>query len=223
MQRRKFIKSTLAAATIATLSPNLNAFAATTTAFTPRKFTREEIEKGVKSLFSKNRIGKNAKFEWGSHFIKDLGMDSLDTVEVIMDAEQMFHCSITDNLAVTMNTPRDLANLLQNGLNNAVVYYYAPDFKGEELYLFPEKEGKSEFTFNYVNYGQEQPQPQNGSVYKPKEYGLTCIIGEDSYLVAAAGKKWETNNLLNTLAKITKKKAATLLKEQVLLVVTNDK
>ncbi|KAH9422714.1 uncharacterized protein LOC113793784 [Dermatophagoides pteronyssinus] len=48
-----------------------------------------------------------------SHFYKDLGLDSLDHVEIIMAIEDEFHFEIPDADAEKLNTPRDLLNYIQ--------------------------------------------------------------------------------------------------------------
>ncbi|OTF75269.1 acyl carrier protein, mitochondrial-like protein [Euroglyphus maynei] len=48
-----------------------------------------------------------------SHFYKDLGLDSLDHVEIIMAIEDEFHFEIPDADAEKLNTPRDILNYIQ--------------------------------------------------------------------------------------------------------------
>ncbi|KAH7639555.1 uncharacterized protein LOC124490167 [Dermatophagoides farinae] len=48
-----------------------------------------------------------------SHFYKDLGLDSLDHVEIIMAIEDEFHFEIPDADAEKLNTPRDMLNYIQ--------------------------------------------------------------------------------------------------------------
>lgn len=49
-----------------------------------------------------------AKLSVDSHFIKDLGLDSLDHVEVIMAMEDEFGFEIPDQDAEKLSTPKDL-------------------------------------------------------------------------------------------------------------------
>ena len=50
----------------------------------------------------------NAKITLDSHFMKDLGLDSLDHVEVIMAIEDEFGFEIPDDNAERLTTPRKL-------------------------------------------------------------------------------------------------------------------
>lgn len=52
------------------------------------------------------------KLTLDSHFYNDLGLDSLDHVEVIMSIEDEFHFEIPDMDAEKLNTPRDLLNYI---------------------------------------------------------------------------------------------------------------
>jgi acyl carrier protein len=48
----------------------------------------------------------------GAHFIDDLGADSLDIVEILMSAEEMFNVQIADEDLETINTVGDLVNVI---------------------------------------------------------------------------------------------------------------
>lgn len=52
------------------------------------------------------------KLKQDSHFHKDLGLDSLDHVEIIMAIEDEFGCEIPDMDAQKLLTPRDIVNYL---------------------------------------------------------------------------------------------------------------
>ena len=52
------------------------------------------------------------KLTLDSHFYNDLGLDSLDHVEVIMTIEDEFHFEIPDKDAEKLNTPRDILNYI---------------------------------------------------------------------------------------------------------------
>jgi acyl carrier protein len=52
-----------------------------------------------------DKLGTNpAEIAAESHFINDLGADSLDTVELIMEFEKEFHLSIPDEHAEALTT-----------------------------------------------------------------------------------------------------------------------
>lgn len=48
-----------------------------------------------------------------SHFVKDLGADSLDLVELVMAAEEEFDIEIPDEIANKMHTVADALNYIQ--------------------------------------------------------------------------------------------------------------
>lgn len=54
-----------------------------------------------------------------ANFIKDLGADSLDTVELIMELEKQFDISIEDSDAEKIQTVGDVINYLnEKGISN---------------------------------------------------------------------------------------------------------
>ena len=60
---------------------------------------------------------KNAqKFNWNAHFTRDLGFDSLDTVEFIMEIEQEFSIAIPDAIAEKITTPKQVLTYLMKVL-----------------------------------------------------------------------------------------------------------
>ncbi|CAG2169768.1 unnamed protein product [Oppiella nova] len=54
------------------------------------------------------------KLSLDSHFYKDLGLDSLDHVEVIMAIEDEFHFEIPDSDAEKLLTPRDILKYISD-------------------------------------------------------------------------------------------------------------
>jgi acyl carrier protein len=48
-----------------------------------------------------------------SRFVEDLGADSLDTVELVMAAEEEFEVTISDDVAATLRTVGDLVRWLE--------------------------------------------------------------------------------------------------------------
>ncbi len=51
-----------------------------------------------------------------SHIIDDLGLDSLDTVELVMALEEEFDIEISDEHAAGIRIVGDIARLLEEGL-----------------------------------------------------------------------------------------------------------
>ncbi|EAT13700.1 acyl carrier protein [Bermanella marisrubri] len=49
-----------------------------------------------------------------SHFIEDLGADSLDTVELLMALEEKFDCEIEEDKAEKLTTVKDIVEFVQS-------------------------------------------------------------------------------------------------------------
>ncbi|MCM8759787.1 MAG: acyl carrier protein [Candidatus Omnitrophica bacterium] len=74
---------------------------------------RSEIEKKVKSIvMEKLQVEESAIVENAS-FVDDLGADSLDTVELVMDFEEKFGVEIPDEDAEKIRTVGDAIKYLE--------------------------------------------------------------------------------------------------------------
>ncbi len=74
---------------------------------------RSEIEKKVKSIvMEKLQVEESAVVENAS-FVDDLGADSLDTVELVMDFEEKFGVEIPDEDAEKIRTVGDTIKYLE--------------------------------------------------------------------------------------------------------------
>ncbi|MCX7704648.1 MAG: acyl carrier protein [bacterium] len=74
---------------------------------------RSEIEKMVKSIvMEKLQVEESAVVENAS-FVDDLGADSLDTVELVMDFEEKFGVEIPDEDAEKIRTVGDAIKYLE--------------------------------------------------------------------------------------------------------------
>ncbi|KAL3316187.1 NADH dehydrogenase 1, alpha/beta subcomplex subunit 1 ndufab1/ACP [Cichlidogyrus casuarinus] len=58
------------------------------------------------------------KLQLNSNFLKDLGLDSLDHIEIIMEVENEFGFEIPDIEAEKLLTPGDIVNHVANKLNS---------------------------------------------------------------------------------------------------------
>ena len=56
-----------------------------------------------------------------SHFINDLGADSLDTVDLIMEFEKEFNITIPDAAVEKMNTVGEAVEYIRNALSKKIV------------------------------------------------------------------------------------------------------
>ena len=77
---------------------------------------------GFKEKFDKVLVDRlNVSYELikpESKFIGDLGADSLDVAELIVEFEKQFNVSISDEEAENFQTVRDAENYLRNKLGN---------------------------------------------------------------------------------------------------------
>jgi len=79
--------------------------------------TREEIKKQVISIIV-DKLGKEEKdITENSTFTEDLGADSLDIVELIMEFEKVFNLNIPDDDAEKITTVGDAINYIEQKLN----------------------------------------------------------------------------------------------------------
>ena len=67
----------------------------------------EQIESKVKEIIVKNLGVKESEVTREASFINDLGADSLDCVELVIDFEHEFRIEIDDNEAENINTVGD--------------------------------------------------------------------------------------------------------------------
>ena len=67
----------------------------------------EKIESKVKEIIVKNLGVKESEVTREASFVNDLGADSLDCVELVIDFEHEFGIEIDDNEAENINTVGD--------------------------------------------------------------------------------------------------------------------
>lgn len=88
-------------------------------------FTREAIEEKVKASIikifnTKGGEGKDTKeIDIQAKFVDDLGADSLDQIDFIMDIEDEFDIEIPDEDVEKMTAVEDMVNYLMKKLNDA--------------------------------------------------------------------------------------------------------
>ena len=72
----------------------------------------KEIESKVKEIIVKNLGVKESEVTREASFVNDLGADSLDCVELVIDFEHEFGIEIDDNEAENINTVGDAINYI---------------------------------------------------------------------------------------------------------------
>ena len=76
--------------------------------------TREQV---IDIIVNKLGVEREAVVESAS-FTNDLGADSLDTVELIMEFEREFEINIPDNQAENISTVGESISFVENAVNN---------------------------------------------------------------------------------------------------------
>jgi len=72
------------------------------------------IEQRLKKVISEQSGVEEKEITPNSNFTKDLGMDSLDLVEVVMSLEQEFKLEIDDESAEKLKTVQDALDYLKD-------------------------------------------------------------------------------------------------------------
>ena len=75
--------------------------------------TEESVEEQVKEIIVKQMGVNKDQVTPETSFINDLGADSLDTVELVMELEDAFDVSIPDEDAEKMQTVGDAINYIK--------------------------------------------------------------------------------------------------------------
>jgi acyl carrier protein len=73
----------------------------------------QSIEERVIKIVSQRLGDQNEKITSDASFIDDLGFDSLDTVELVMDFEEEFSVEIPDDAAEKIQTIKDAVEFIE--------------------------------------------------------------------------------------------------------------
>lgn len=73
---------------------------------------KEQVEKLVAEHFGLGKVDAD------DHLIGDLGGDALDIIELVMELEEKFNISISDNEAERIHTVQDVYNCVTNKLTD---------------------------------------------------------------------------------------------------------
>jgi acyl carrier protein len=77
-----------------------------------------ELATRVKEIIVKHLDVEESKVTENASFIDDLGADSLDTVELIMEFEEEFGCTIPDDAAEKLRTVKDAIAYIETNNTN---------------------------------------------------------------------------------------------------------
>jgi NADH dehydrogenase (ubiquinone) 1 alpha/beta subcomplex 1 len=87
-------------------------FPTTFSAFPPKPIKIEDIQVRVMNVCSKYDKIDSEKLDLTSHFVQDLGLDSLDHVEIMMELEDEFGLEIPDQDAEKLMRPVEIAKYI---------------------------------------------------------------------------------------------------------------
>jgi len=73
------------------------------------------VEERVKDIVAEQLGVDKEKIKKESNFVNDLGADSLDTVELVMELEEEFDISIADDAAEKIQTVGEAINHIEKG------------------------------------------------------------------------------------------------------------
>lgn len=73
----------------------------------------KEIESKVKKIIAEKLGIDEAEVKNDSSFIEDLGADSLDTVELVMEFENVFGVTVSDDIVESINTVGDIIEYIK--------------------------------------------------------------------------------------------------------------
>lgn len=94
-------------------------------------FTRDKITQSLKVLVGEKLGYYPRRIRENHTFTDDLGADSLDIVEVVMDIEKEFGILIPDKVAEKIITVKDAVDVIYDLLNKTVTMYADKNFKGK--------------------------------------------------------------------------------------------
>ena len=78
--------------------------------------THEEIVKQVKAIIVDKLGVEESEVTETANFTNDLGADSLDTVELIMEFENVFGITIPDDVAEKISTVKDAVDYISQNV-----------------------------------------------------------------------------------------------------------
>lgn len=80
----------------------------------PEEKTREQYAAEILDFLTKKAGPRSSPITLEMQLVKDVGLDSLENVEIIMDLEDKYDTNIPDQIAATFKTGNDVVDYLNN-------------------------------------------------------------------------------------------------------------
>ena len=107
-----------------------------------KQISEEEFEKKIiEGLAEIKQLEVSEIMEAGgmdAHLVRDLDIDSLDAIELIMDAEDMLGAQIENTEIMWVKTLRDIFEVIKYKIENDNMPYPIPDFDEEDIIFRPQ-------------------------------------------------------------------------------------
>lgn len=118
-------------------------------------YTKQEIQDKVIAIIAEKLGIKTDEIKLTSRFTNDLGADSLDTLELIMEFEKEFNIAIPDDKAERMVRVNDAVEYIFDQYKNAITLFSGENFEGNKRCIVgntTEYEYKTK-TYNLIDEG----------------------------------------------------------------------
>jgi acyl carrier protein len=137
-----------------------------------KNFTKKEIEDKIIAIIV-DKLGVAAQdVKLASRIVNDLGADSLDTVDIIMEIEKVFSLSIQDELTEKVVTVENAVNLVYSLLKYPQITIFSDDnFGGTQKKIMVNANTPTYFP-NLIKGGVS-------SIIVPKGYKVTLFKNQD--------------------------------------------
>lgn len=116
MNRKQFIKST-STVIFGSILTSCGLFQKNKGEYSQNQLKKIIHKEYLNQMSSTSTTSEKAKFGWNKNLSKDLGFDSLDTVEFVMNLEKRFNITIKDEDLEKIQTPNDAVKIFTLYLN----------------------------------------------------------------------------------------------------------
>ena len=143
--------------------------------------TEEEIVKQVKAIIVDKLGVEESEVTESANFTNDLGADSLDTVELLMEFERVFGIKIPDEETSTIATVKDAIDKVKEDLKKANIYItIEPKIEVQNIVASSDLEQEINLNTVAITLGLEkveyEPEQFPGLVYRPDDPKVVVLL-----------------------------------------------